>query len=248
MEITFKKNYRIELAKTLDKHWYNVWEVLSSNKEKFLGCFPSITTILNAYPHSEQLVKWIAEKGYNEAREHRDQAGKDGTQVHTAIENLLNGAELTEEGFKLEVWNKIHSFAKWHAEYKPEIIRLELPVFSKKLEVPGRVDCIAKLNDQLYVLDWKSSRSIHNSYYLQLSAYATAIEEMTDLKVDNVGVLQLGNRTKKGYTLSIDPEWRDNIRVFKAIKETWTYDTKKEGQGKVIAPVLELPSKIKLEL
>lgn len=247
MQLTFKKQYRITLAPTLDKHFYYVDEIKGA-KAKRLGCYPSITTILNAYPHSEQLVKWIAEKGYSEAREYRDQAGKDGTTIHSAVEALLNGAELVQEPFKLEVWNKIVSFSKWHAEYHPEIISLELPVFSKKLEIAGRVDCIAKLDSRVFVLDWKSSRSIHNSYYLQLSAYATAIEEMTDLKIDSVAVLQLGASNKNGYRFSEDKEWRDNVKVFKSIYETWNYDQRREGQGKVIPPVLELPEKVKLSL
>lgn len=248
MEIIFKKKYRIELAKTLDKHWYNVWETLPKGKEKFLGIFPSFTTVLNAYPFSEQLVKWIADKGYSEAREYRDQAGKDGTTVHSAIEALLGGAELSEEAYKLEVWNKIHSFSKWHAEYKPEIIQLEMPVFSKKLGVPGRVDCLMKIGDEVYVVDWKSSRSIHASYYLQVAGYAQAIEEMTNLKVANTAILQLGASNKNGYRFSIDGEWRENIEVLKAVHKTWTYDTRKEGGDKVVAPVLVLPNKIKLSL
>jgi hypothetical protein len=256
--MNFKKQYRIELAKTLDKHWYNVWEQIQVKgktyktdidfTEKYLGCFPSFTTVLNAYPFSEQLVKWIAEKGYSEAREYRDQAGKDGITVHLAIEALLNGAELSEEVYKLEVWNKIHGFSKWHAEYKPEIIKLELPVFSKKLGIPGRVDCIAKLGEEVYVIDWKSSRSIHASYYLQVAGYAQAIEEMTNLKVADTAILQLGASNKNGYRFAVEPAWKKNLEVLKAVKTTWNYDNRKEGKDKVEPPLIILPDKIKLDL
>ena len=246
MEFNFKKRYKIELAPTLDKHWYDVWEL--GKKEKYLGCFPSVTTVLNAYPFSEQLVKWIADKGYSEAREYRDEAGKSGTKIHAAIESLLGGRQMYRTEYKLEEWNKIYSFVKWYEEYKPEIIKLELPVFSKKLGVPGRVDCIARINGEIYVVDWKSSRSIHNSYYLQMAAYSNAIEEMTSLKVNNTAILQMGASNKNGYRFVVEPDWKDNLEVFKSVYKTWIYDNKKEGATKVEPPVLRLPETIKLNL
>ena|SRR3990167_9932693 len=247
MEIRFKKQYEISLAPTLDKHWYFVDEVIKGKKKR-LGCFPSITTILNAYPFSEQLVKWIAEKGYSESRELRDEAGRSGTKIHDAIEKLLDKEELTDEFYKLEEWNKIHSFAKWYEEYQPEIIKLELPVFSKKLQIAGRVDCVAKVNGELCVIDWKSSRNIHSSYYLQVAAYALAIEEMTDLKVENTAILQVGASNKNGYRYVIEPDWKDNVEVFKGVYKTWNYDNKKQGAEKVEPPILELPKTIKLNI
>lgn len=245
MQINFKKQYKISLAPTLDKHWYYVDEI-KINKTKRLGCFPSITTVLNSYPFSEQLVKWIAEKGYNESRELRDQAGVSGTKIHSSIEELLSGNELQRDFFKLEEWNKVISFVNWYHEHQPEIIKIELPVFSKKLGIAGRVDCIAKIKDEICVIDWKSSRSIHNSYYLQLAAYSMAIEEMTDLKIVNTAILQLGASNKNGYRFAVEPNWRDNVEVFKGVYKTWTYDNRKEGKSKVEPPVLDLPDKIKL--
>lgn len=251
MEIKFKKQYHIGLAPTLDKHWYFVDELVGKVEKlkiKRIGCFPSFTTILNSYPYSEQLVKWIAERGYNEAREYRDEAGKSGTKIHTAIESLLDGSELHQELYKLEEWNKICSFVRWHGDYHPEILKLELPVFSKKLGVAGRVDCIAMVNGEVYVLDWKSSRSIHNSYYLQIAGYAQAIEEMTNLTINSTAILQLGASNKNGYRFAIEPDWRKNLEVFKGIYKTWTYDGRKEGKDKIEPPILILPETIKLSL
>lgn len=247
MIFNYKKQYRIELAPTIEKHWYFVWETIKG-KEKYLGCFPSSTTVLNAYPFSEQLVKWIAEKGYNESREYRDEAGRQGTKVHLAIESLLGGGELVKEQYMLVEWNKINSFANWHLKYKPEIIKLEMPVFSKKLGVAGRTDCICKIGEEIYIVDWKSSKSIHASYYLQIASYANALEEFTDLKVDNTAVLQMGASNKDGYRFVIEPDWRENVKVFKSIQRTWEYDNKREGAGKVVAPILTLPDRIKLTI
>lgn len=243
--INFKKQYRIELAPTLSGHYYGVWEK-TPKKEKFLGNFVSVTTVLQSYPFSEQLVKWVAEKGFHESREIRDQAGQAGTRIHLGVEALLRGEGLHQEAYKLEEWNKLSSFVDWYHKYSPEIISLELPVFSKKLQVAGRADCIARINNEIYVIDWKSSRSIHPSYYLQLAAYTFLIEEMTDLKIDNTAILQMGASNKDHYRFALESDWQGNLEVFKAIQKTWVYDNKKQGATKVDPPILILPTELKL--
>jgi len=247
-KINFKKQYRIELAKTLSQHWYSVYGINNKGKEKFLGHFVSVTTILNAYPTSEHLVKWVADQGFHESRQIRDEAGRSGTKIHIAIEDLIAGAELEETGYTTEEWVKINSFADWYEEYNPEILATELAIFSKKGKYAGRVDCLAKINGELTVLDWKSSKSIHESFPLQFSAYAQAIEENTDLKIVQTGCLQLGAQNKNGYRFVIYPEWRDHYEVFENVRTVWEYDNFSSKKNPKEPPVLVLPVKRKLKI
>ncbi|MCH7686178.1 MAG: hypothetical protein IH899_05785, partial [Planctomycetes bacterium] len=83
--------YKIELAPTLKNHWYSVHETLKSGKEKFLGYVPSSTTVLLAFPQSEQLTKWIAEKGYSEAQRIKSEKGESGSLIHAACDLLEDG-------------------------------------------------------------------------------------------------------------------------------------------------------------
>src|SRR3990167_3573259 len=107
----FKKNYRIELAKTLQGHYYSVWQKGPGKiKEKFLGHFPSVTTCLQAYPTSEQLIRWAADKVFAESREIRDAAGRAGSKIHLGIDDLLKGATLQEPSYTTEEWVKLKSF------------------------------------------------------------------------------------------------------------------------------------------
>lgn len=236
--LKFKHNYRVELAKTLSQHFYGVWE-----GDKFLGHFPSITTYLQAYPTSEQLVAWMAKEGYHESREMRDEAGRRGTRIHLAIQDLLEGQVLQEANFTLEEWRKIFTFTEWHKVYKPEILAMELPIFSKKGKYAGRLDCIAKIDGQIVLIDWKSSRNLHNSFFLQIAAYGNAIEEMSDIKIDAAAVLQLGASNKNGYRFEVDEDWRKNYKIFLAVKKTWEYDNPKLAKE---PPVLVLPESLKL--
>ena len=268
--IVFKNNYIVELADTLSGHYYGVWvdkltpKVLASSriigpdidlnelkkkgpKGRFLGYYPSATTILNAYPTSEHLVKWIADNGFHESRAMRDEAGRRGTRIHSAIELLLGGGEIVKEGYTIEEWHKLDTFVKWHADYKPEILGLEIPVFSKKGKYAGRLDCLAKIGDQLGVLDWKSSANIHKSFPLQFAGYAKALEENTDLKIDFVAAIQLGAKNKNGYRYVIYPEWRElYYPVFEHVHAVWRYDNFDSLKNPKELPILRLPLTLKL--
>src|SRR3990167_7623609 len=95
-----QKQITIELAETLSGHWYKVGR----------NIYPSITTILTAYPQSLQLTQWIAEQGWETSQAIKREAGQRGTNVHTGIEALLNKREISKEAFSLEEWSKLASF------------------------------------------------------------------------------------------------------------------------------------------
>ena len=241
--IKFKKNYRVELAKSLSGHYYSVSEIKPNGKVKFIDYYPSVTTILQSFPTSEQLISWIASQGFHESRAMRDAAGRAGTKIHTAIQALLEGEELQETEFTTEEWVKLESFTKWYKEYKPEVLAMEVPVFSKKGKYAGRLDCIAKIAGQTYILDWKSSKNIHPSFQLQFSAYATAVEENTDIKIDATAAIQLGAANKNGYRFVIYEDWKKDYNVFKSVKKVWEFDNEKVAKE---PPVLVLPATLKL--
>lgn len=246
--INFVQQYIVELADTLSGHYYGVWvKKPSGDKGRFLGYYPSATTILNAYPTSEHLVKWIAENGFHESRAMRDEAGRRGTRIHSAIEVLLGGGELSKDAFSVEEWHKLDTFTKWYAAYKPEIIALEVPVFSKKGKFAGRLDCIAKMGGLTYIIDWKSSANLHKSFPLQFSAYAKAIEELTDIRIDAIAALQMGAQNKNGYRFVIYEEWKElYYPVFEHVRAVWMYDQYESLQNPKSFPILDLPLTLKL--
>lgn len=265
--IVFKKQYIVELADTLTGHYYGVWlrkdkpekiENLGGNlvkitpptiKGRFIGYFPSATTILNAYPTSEHLVKWIADNGFHESRAIRDEAGRRGTKIHNAIEALIEGDELKKEDYTIEEWHKLTTFKAFFEEYKPQILGLEIPIFSKKGKFAGRLDCVCVIAGMLYILDWKSSANLHKSFPLQFSAYAKALEELTDIKVDLIAALQLGAKNKNGYRFVIYNDWEKlHYKVFNHVHATWLYDNYDSLKNPKDLPILHLPEKLKLQM
>lgn len=241
--LTFRKQYRIELAKTLSAHWYHVWRIEADGSETKLGVFPSSTTFLNAYPQSEQLTQWIAENGWQESQRIKSDAGKAGTRIHTACDLLEEGKTLDEDAYALEEWFKIKTFVDFHHQYNPELIAKEIQVFSETHGYAGRLDRIYKIMGAYTVLDFKSSRNFHKHFPLQFSSYATAIEEMADIEIAQTAMLKLGDqRNKEGYKFAIYPDWRDHFKVFLHVKATWEYDYEHPDRP----PVIDVPSTLKL--
>lgn len=239
--LNFKTNYKIELAKTLSQHYYGVWK-----GKKFLGYFPSATTILLSYPTSPQLTAWIAAHGMEEATNIRDEAGISGTKIHAACDMLEEGQTLFEANYTIKEWVKIKSFVDWFHEYKPTMIAGEIQVFSRKGKYAGRVDRIYKINGDTVVLDFKSSSALHPHFPLQFAAYANAIEENSDEVINMTAVLLLGASNKNGYRYEVYPEWKEHYKVFKNVRATWQYDNYGSRKNPKEPPVLILPESLKL--
>jgi len=237
----FKHNYKVELAKTLTGHWYSVWE-----EDKFLGHFPSSTTILNAYPQSQHLTKWIAEQGWQESQRIKTEAGLKGTNIHSACDYLEEGAELNEASYSTEEWYKVTAFYKWYEVTLPKLIAKELPVFSKKGKFAGRADRIYEINGEYILLDFKSSSAIHPHFPLQFASYAQAIEENIDIKITATAALQLGALNKNTYRYEVYPDWKKHYKVFKHVKATWDYDYFGSKKKKKELPILDLPQTLSL--
>lgn len=235
-----KKQYQIELAKTLSGHWYSVKE-----KDKLLGYFPSSTTILLAFPQSLQLTKWIADNGWHESQRIKSEAGIAGTKIHTACDLLEEGVTLYERDYFTEEWVKIESFVNWFKEINPKLIAKEMAVFSKKYGYAGKVDRIYKINNEIILLDFKSGNH-YNHHPLQFSSYAQAFEEMFEEKIDRTAALYLGASNKDGYRFVQYPEWKEHFKVFKSVQSTWNYENFGSKKKKKQPPILNLPSELKL--
>ena len=168
---------------------------------------PSVTYMLSsAYPSGYALSQWRGDVGNKRADEIMDEAAEDGTYVHNAIESILKGETVHTEhilnNFRqpraLKILKCLKSFMEWHDTYQPKVISTEYVVFDSKLKLAGTIDCKCKLNiddyKATYVIDWKTSKSIHTQHKVQLSLY----QHMDGAKQS--AIVHLGNTTKAGYS------------------------------------------------
>ena len=198
--------------------------------------YASVTSILNYFPKNQFFHSWLKDVGHNSDIIANKAAGE-GTQVHNAVEAFLNGEEinwLDEYGnakYNLDVWRMIMRFADFWNTHKPELVATEYHLFSDEHEFAGTADLVVRMFDQLWLLDLKTSNSLHTSYDLQLAAYATAWNETHNEKVTHTGILWVKANTRgegkggriqgKGWELKMISDIENNFKMFKNVQEIY---------------------------
>jgi hypothetical protein len=218
--------------------------------------YPSVTSVLNYFPKNQFFHSWLKDVGHNSDIIANKAAGE-GTQVHQAVDAFLNGEEITwidEYGnakYNLDVWRMILKFADFWNTHKPELIATEYHLFSDEHKYAGTADLVVRMFDNIWLLDLKTSNSLHTSYDLQLAAYATAWNETHDEKVTHTGILWVKANTRsegkgdkiqgKGWELKFVNDIEKNFKMFKNIYEIYTLENPN------FKPVTEmLPTSVKI--
>jgi len=203
--------------------------------------YPSVTTILQYMPKNKFFELWLKDVGHN-ANIIMKRAGKEGTQVHEAIETLLEGEELDwmddygNAKYNETVWEMINKFVDFWKTHKPELISTEEFVYSDEHKYAGTADLICKLDGQVWLIDFKTSNSLHKSYDLQLASYAKALKECRGVEIERTGILWLksskrGPSNQKGriqgtrWELKVVDEIEENFELFKLIQRLYNLET-----------------------
>ena len=202
--------------------------------------YPSVTTILQYMPKNKFFESWLKDVGHNADLIMR-RAGKEGTQVHEACEQLILGNEVSwiddygRAKYSQIVWEMILKFADFWKTYKPELISAEEFVWSDEHKYAGTADIVCKMNDEIWLLDIKTSNSIHKSYDLQLASYAKALGESKGIKIQRTGILWLKAQSRgpskqkkviqgKGWKLLQVDDIEKNFELFKMIYKLYTLE------------------------
>ena len=157
------------------------------------GNFPSITTVLSSLSKAG-IQAWRKRVGEEEANRISTQASRRGTRTHSIIEDYLKNQQDYLSGHmpdSIELFQSVQSILNTHIG---KIYGLEVSLWSKFLGVAGRCDCIAEYDDEISIIDWKTSSKPKKeewieSYKLQGTAYAKMYEERTGNKVTQVVIV-----------------------------------------------------------
>lgn len=245
-----------------DERWY-----LKQVENKKTGipdylAVPSVTWIAGSYPKGVGFYKWLAEKGWDESEAIKNAAGNKGSKIHEAIADILQGNEVRIdskylnketgqlEELTLEECDAILSFIDWKNEVKPEVIAWETTIFSEKYNYAGTVDFIAKIDGEVWIIDFKTGQYVWPEYELQVSAYRKAIEEeehfIESIKGVNApetiktAILQVGYRKNKaGYKFT---EIENKFPLFLAAQTIWQNDHGNEKPSKKDYPIVLSPA------
>ncbi len=249
---------------TVDERWYvrqKKNEKTGLPEDKFV---PSITWIANYYPKGINFYKWLASKGWNEAEAIKKAAGDKGSKVHYASEDILLGKEVKmgdkylnpttgePEELTTEEYECLMSLVGWLESLKIKIIAIEETEFNDEHGFAGTADLICRIDNQLWIIDFKTGAYIWPSHRLQISAYSYLDFDLKKLGITKeewtkrkLGILQLGyRRNRRGYKFN---ETKDEFDLFLAAKKIWWNECKNVKPKQRDYPLSLCVEKLKLK-
>jgi ATP-dependent exoDNAse (exonuclease V) beta subunit len=157
--------------------------------------YPSITTVLSAY-NKKAIYEWRQRVGEEEANRISRTASGRGTRLHNAVEKyLLNEmSDMKRRSIMpdaLPLYIQLEEILK---EKIGDIYGIETPLYSDRLKLAGRCDCIAEWDGTLSIVDWKTAKDFKKrdyiqNYFMQGAAYAEMFEERTNRQIEQIVIV-----------------------------------------------------------
>ena len=156
--------------------------------------YPSVTTVLGSLS-KDAIDAWRKRIGEEEADRISGRASRRGEALHLTCEKYL-----LNEMSDLKIRSMMPNIKQLFMQLRPEldknigkIYAVEQPLYSDKLRIAGRVDCIAYWNGRLSIIDFKTStkEKLEENilgYFLQCTAYAEMFEELTNKRIETIVV------------------------------------------------------------
>jgi hypothetical protein len=203
---------------------YKVWQLNSKGHRYYYKFddngtpefYPSVTTILSqTMPKSEFLIKWIAEKGIDEAERYKSERAAYGTFMHAQFEELIINRVYDLDGLKAKLKdyidnNKLPSdfiyyaddfkkdilaFAQFVLDYDVKPLAVEIALVHPIYNYAGMIDLpctmLSKPGSKEYInaiVDFKSGRKgFYEEAEIQLHLYKMMWNEnFPDIPIDRV--------------------------------------------------------------
>lgn len=124
----------------------------------------------------------------------RDEAAAIGSLAHEWIESYLKGEDPAWP-INPRVGNACTAALEWIKSVKWETVKIEHQIYIPKLGVGGICDWYARINGELAVPDWKTSKSLHSSYAYQTAAYLKALENEFGEKIPDRWLIRIDKET-----------------------------------------------------
>jgi ATP-dependent exoDNAse (exonuclease V) beta subunit len=149
--------------------------------------YPSVTTVTGLLTR-DHIKLWRERVGAEEANKISTVAARRGTKMHSLFEQYLRQEEEL-------VFENILDEAMFNA-VQPVLdditpIALEAGMWSDSLQMAGQVDCVGVWDNELCIIDFKTSAKYKEEYmadpwFHQMTAYAIMVEELTGEVIDSI--------------------------------------------------------------
>ena len=167
---------------------------------------PSVTTIIGVIA-KPALIPWANRLGLEGTvyEDYLKESGKVGTLAHEMIQEDMGGpafawdrnaytqdqidqAEISRKNF--ELW------CKSKPSFNPEAI--EVPLVSDSCGFGGRIDLLARIDGDLWLIDFKTGKGIFPEMEVQVAAYNYLLDE-SGYKIKGSRILRFGRAEEGGF-------------------------------------------------
>lgn len=151
--------------------------------------FPSVTTVIsNNKAKMAGIAKWRARVGEKAANAKSARATGRGTKYHSIAEDYFNNNLDLKKYSKFPLPVLMFHHSRDTLDRINNIYLQEAALYSKHLELAGRVDCIAEFDGVLSIIDFKTAEEPKREkylydYFVQETAYACMLQENYGLSV-----------------------------------------------------------------
>lgn len=154
------------------------------------GRFPSVTTV-TGWKKRAFFAKW--------RRDNPDESRRvlaRGTRLHSIIESYIRN-DLTTTGLAESVGtSEVDMFIAMQEDINRigKVLAIEVPLWSAKVGLAGRTDCIGEFDGIPSVIDFKSSsnpksESAIQDYFMQATAYSLMWEDRTGIRLPQIAII-----------------------------------------------------------
>jgi hypothetical protein len=187
---------------------------------------PGVTTILSRFKESGALLHWAWTQGIEgkDYRTTRDNAASTGSAAHALVEQEIHGEEAVPGSE--ETARALGNFRKWREVVRLRIVTTEMPYISERHRFGGTLDYIALVNDELCIVDLKTSNGVYPEYICQLGAYMMLWEENNPGELlAGAHLLRIGKETAAWAHYSWGrPTMELGARLFLCLREAFGMD------------------------
>lgn len=182
--------------------------------------YPSITTVLSDY-NKKAIYEWRERVGEEEANRVSRAASGRGTRLHNAVEKLLLNemTDLKKRSIMPDALPLYYQLEPLLKEKVNNIYGIEQPLYSDTLRIAGRCDCIAEWQNELSIIDWKTSKKLKEkqhiqNYFMQAAAYAEMFEERTNRNIDQIVIVIANDDSKPQIFIEKKDEYLDHLKIY----------------------------------
>jgi len=193
------------------------------------NAYPSVTTVIGEMK-KRSIMEWRRKVGEEEANAISKRATTRGNKCHKLAEDYLSNKPLDryrDDVLSLGLFHQIRPYI----DKINNIHALEESLYSHTLKLAGRVDCIAEYDNELAIIDFKTSTKFKREewiqdYFSQETAYAIMFQELTGLKVKQlVTIIAVETGTPQVFVkkdiLTYVPKLKEYIDYYKDQHGDW---------------------------